>query len=63
MNKSLFISFEGIDGSGKTTHTRIFCEFLRTINADFIATREPGGTPLGEDIRNFAINACCFKKI
>ncbi len=55
MNKSLFISFEGIDGSGKTTHTRIFCEFLRTINADFIATREPGGTPLGEDIRNFAL--------
>ena len=55
MNKSLFISFQGIDGSGKTTHTRIFCEFLRTINADFIATREPGGTPLGEDIRNFAL--------
>ena len=55
MNKSLFISFEGIDGSGKTTHTRIFCEFLHTINADFIATREPGGTPLGEDIRNFAL--------
>lgn len=55
MKKAFFISFEGIDGSGKTTHSRIFCEFLRSIGADFISTREPGGTPLGEDIRNFAL--------
>lgn len=55
MKKPMFISFEGIDGCGKTTHVQIFCEYLRSIGEDFITTREPGGTPLGEDIRNFAL--------
>lgn len=55
MQKPKFISFEGIDGSGKTTHVQIFCEYLRSLGEDFVMTREPGGTPLGEDIRNFAL--------
>ena len=51
----MFISFEGIDGCGKTTHAKTFCQFLCKMGIDFVSAREPGGTPLGEDIRNFAL--------
>lgn len=55
MPKGMFVTFEGIDGSGKTTHAKTFCEFLTEMGVDFVCSREPGGTPLGEDIRNFAL--------
>jgi dTMP kinase len=47
----MFISFEGIEGSGKTTHVRNTAGFLREKGHDCVITREPGGTRIGEKIR------------
>jgi dTMP kinase len=47
----MFISFEGIEGSGKTSHIRSTAEFLRNKGHDCVITREPGGTRIGEKIR------------
>jgi dTMP kinase len=47
----MFISFEGIEGSGKTSHIRSTAEFLRNRGHDCVITREPGGTRIGEKIR------------
>ena len=47
----LFISFEGIDGSGKSTHLRNAAAFLDSRGYDVVTTREPGGTELGQRIR------------
>jgi dTMP kinase len=46
-----FITFEGIDGSGKSTQLRMLSGNLRSLGVDFIATHEPGGTPLGTRLR------------
>jgi dTMP kinase len=46
-----FIAFEGCEGSGKTTQIKILSKTLTTMGVPFIVTREPGGTPGGEDIR------------
>lgn len=48
---SLFIVFEGIDGSGKSTQVALLAEKLTSLSKPFIIIREPGGTPLGESIR------------
>jgi dTMP kinase len=47
----MFISFEGIEGSGKTTNIRHAVRFLRDKGHDCVITREPGGTRIGEKIR------------
>ena len=47
----LFLSFEGIDGSGKSTQARLLAERLRTEGHDVVLTREPGGSPGAEEIR------------
>ncbi|MBY6116199.1 dTMP kinase [Mameliella alba] len=47
----LFISFEGIDGSGKSTQARGLCDSLRAKGLDPVLTREPGGSPGAEEIR------------
>lgn len=51
MTKPLFITFEGIDGSGKTTLAKHVEELLKKHNLKTVLTREPGGTKLGKSIR------------
>jgi len=52
----MFITFEGTDGCGKTTQIKFFCDFLKTKGISFIQTREPGGTPVAEKIRNILLD-------
>ena len=52
----MFISFEGPDGSGKTTQARLLADRLRDEGREVVATREPGGTPLGEAIREVVLH-------
>jgi dTMP kinase len=51
VNTGCFISFEGIDGSGKSTQARMLADRLRDAGHDVVLTREPGGSPGGEEIR------------
>ena len=51
MARGKFITFEGIDGAGKSTHVEGVAAFLRARGKNVITTREPGGTPLGEQLR------------
>lgn len=48
----LFITFEGLDGSGKTSHLQRIAEELRSAGMDPLETKEPGGTPLADAIRS-----------
>ncbi len=56
MAKSLFITFEGGEGAGKSTHLILLTERLRARDIDVVNTREPGGTPQGEAVRNLLVN-------
>jgi dTMP kinase len=51
----VFLTLEGVDGSGKTTQANLLAESLRTEGRDVVATREPGGTPLGEEVRRLLL--------
>lgn len=51
-----FITIEGVDGAGKSTHVAKLVQQLRDMGYDVIHTREPGGTPLGEKLREIALN-------
>ncbi len=51
----IFITFEGVDGSGKSTQQRLLGEFLRERVGELLLTREPGGTPLGERVRELVV--------
>lgn len=51
-----FITFEGVDGAGKSTQVRLLAERLRARNVNVVTTREPGGTPGAEAIRNLLID-------
>lgn len=50
-----FISFEGIDGSGKSTQARLLADWLEGQGRDVILTREPGGSPGAEEIRKLVL--------
>jgi len=51
-----FITFEGVDGAGKSTHLNWFADALRTRGIEVVVTREPGGTPLGEKLRELLLH-------
>jgi dTMP kinase len=52
----MFVTFEGLDGCGKTTQAARLAESLAREGADVVLTREPGGTPLGEAIRDLVLH-------
>lgn len=56
MQRGRFITFEGGEGAGKTTQARLLVERLRARGLDVIQTREPGGSPGAEEIRNIAVS-------
>jgi dTMP kinase len=47
----MFITFEGLDGSGKTTQAKLIAAYLKDAGYDVLLTREPGGTSIGDQIR------------
>jgi dTMP kinase len=51
-----FITLEGIDGAGKSSHVEWLANRLRTAQREVIVTREPGGTPLGEKVRELLLH-------
>ncbi|HKO87603.1 MAG TPA: dTMP kinase [Burkholderiales bacterium] len=57
MKRGKFISLEGIDGAGKSSHVEWLAGLIRHAGHELIVTREPGGTPLGERIREMLLNA------
>jgi dTMP kinase len=56
MSQAKFITFEGVDGAGKSTHLEWFANALRQRGIELLVTREPGGTPLGERLREILLN-------
>ncbi len=56
MNGARFITFEGIDGAGKSTHLDALAQRLRDRQATVVCTREPGGTPLAERVREIFLH-------
>jgi dTMP kinase len=52
----MFVTFEGVDGSGKSTQAELAAAFLAEGGQEIVATREPGGTPLGERIRELLLD-------
>ena len=56
MAAGLFITFEGGDGAGKTTHLRFLAESIKAQGTEVVCLREPGGTIIGERLRNIVLD-------
>jgi len=56
MQKGKFITLEGIDGAGKSTHLKWIANYLTNKGIRVLTTREPGGTELGESIRGLLLD-------
>ena len=56
LNKNYFITFEGIDGSGKSTQAKLLIDRLSSLNVENLFLREPGGTTISEEIRTVLLN-------
>lgn len=56
MASGKFITFEGIDGAGKSTHISFVADLVRARGLTVVTTREPGGTELGESLRNILLH-------
>ncbi|MDN3986502.1 dTMP kinase [Zwartia vadi] len=54
--RGLFLTFEGVDGAGKSTHVEWTVEQLRARGLSVVSTREPGGTPIGERLRELLLH-------
>jgi dTMP kinase len=54
--KGLFIAFEGPDGCGKSTQIRFLAEYLTSLGLSVVCTREPGGSPVAEKIREIVLS-------
>ena len=57
LKRGLFITFEGIEGCGKSTQSKLLCDYLRRRGYGCAYTREPGGTGLGEKIRETLLHS------
>jgi len=57
VSEGLFISFEGIDGAGKSSHVEALADAFKAAGRSVVLTREPGGTALAEQLRALALNA------
>ncbi len=57
MSKGFFITFEGSEGCGKSTHIKLLASYLQERGLECVITREPGGSPLSEKIRDLLLHA------
>ena len=55
ISKGLFITFEGIDGCGKSTQAKMLVDYLNQLGDKAIMVREPGGTKISEEIRDILL--------
>ena len=53
----MFFSFDGIDGTGKSTQLSMFCDWLRGVGREVVDCRDPGSTPLGERVREIVLHS------
>lgn len=56
MNRGFFITFEGTEGSGKSTQIKLLCEKLKQDGLEVVLTREPGGCKLAEGVRSLLLD-------
>jgi len=56
MSKNIFITFEGVDGSGKSTHSKLLAKYLRKRGYQVVHTREPGGVSIAESLREILLH-------